>query len=113
MCVQDVGESSKAMWGEEWQNNTCIFGGSAAHPETATKIGDFGADPNKLAAGGNTYLVPPGTNVTLDFGNPSTLMVLKDAQAAGTDVGSIVADTPPDDKIIAMGKALIGLRDAA
>ena len=109
MCVQDVGESSKAMWGEQWQNNTCIFGGSAAHPETATKIGDFGAAPNKLAAGSNTYLVPQGTNVTLDFGNPSTLMTLKDAQAAGTDVGSTVADTPSDDAIIAMGKALIGL----
>lgn len=97
------------MWGEEWQNNTCIFGGSAAHPEAATKIGDFGAAPNKLSAGGNTYLVPPGTNVTLDFGSPNTLMTLQDAQAAGTDVGSTVGDTPSDDAIIAMGKVLIGL----
>ena len=36
-------------------------------------------------------------------------MTLKNAQAAGTDVGSTVADTPPDDAIIAMGKALLGL----
>jgi hypothetical protein len=109
MCVQDVGESSKAMWGEQWQNNTCIFGGSAAHPETATKIGDFGAAPNKLAAGGNTYLVPPGTNVTLDFGSPNTLVTLKAAQAAGADGGSTIADTPTDEAIIAMGEALIWL----
>ena len=23
MCVQDVGENTKAMWGEEWKGNTC------------------------------------------------------------------------------------------
>lgn len=108
MCVQDVGASTTAMWGEEWQNNTCIFGGSAAHPEAATKIGDFGSAPNKLAAGGNIYFVPPGTNVTLDFGGANTLMTLKDAQATGMDIGSTVHDTPTDEAIIDMGKALIG-----
>jgi hypothetical protein len=66
-CVQDVGIGETSGWGEEWSGNTCIFGGSAAHPSAATSIGDFGAKPHLLTAGKNTYLVPAGTNVTLDF----------------------------------------------
>jgi hypothetical protein len=70
---------------------------------------DFGANPNKLAAGKNTYLVPAGTNVTLDFGSAASLTTLKAAQAAGIDVGSTVGDTPTDEAIIAMGKTLLGM----
>ena len=110
MCVQDVGNPTAAMWGEEWQGNSCIFGGSAAHPSVATKIGDFGASPNKLAAGNNIYLVPPNTNVTLDLGAASTLMTLKAAQTAGIDVGSTVGATPTDEAIVAMGKALLKMK---
>ena len=92
------------------RGNTCIFGGSAAHPSPATKIGDFGAKPNKLAAKKNIYLVPPNTNVTLDLGGASTLMTLAVAQAAGIDVGSTVGATPTDEAIVNMGKALLGMK---
>jgi hypothetical protein len=106
MCVQDVGNSNQAMWGEEWSGNTCIFAGSSAHPGPP-KIGDFGASPHKLTAKANKYLVPEGTNVSLDFGGTSSLVTLAQAQAAGTDTGSTVGPTPSDEAIVAMGKALL------
>ena len=66
---------------ESTPKTTTVFsGGSPAHPfntTAGTKIGDFGASPNKLAAGKNIYLVPKGANVTLDFGAAATLTTLK------------------------------------
>jgi|EP01046_Picozoa_sp_COSAG06_P069498 hypothetical protein len=62
------------------KTTTVFSGGSPAHPfntTAGTKIGDFGASPNKLAAGKNIYLVPKGANVTLDFGAAATLTTLK------------------------------------
>ena len=61
-----------------------------------------------LAAGGNKYFVPLGTNITLDFGGPT--MTLAQAQAIGVDTGSTVAPTPTDEQIVAMGKKLLGMQ---
>ena len=61
---------------------------------------------DQLSAGKNKYLVPTGTNVTLDVGGPK--MTLADAQAKGVDAGSTVGDTPTDEEILSMGKALLG-----
>ena len=95
-----------SMWDEEWSNNTCIFGGSAAHPSTS-KIGDFGTAPTKQIAHNNKYLVPAGTDVWLDFYATPGRMTLAQAQATGVDTGSTVGATPTDEAIVAMGRALL------
>ena len=99
-CVLDAGVNRRPKdgsgWGEVWDNNTCIFGGGS--------IGLFAQPPHILSARGNRYLVPEGSNVTLELSGQERVS-LAAAQKMGVDVGSTVGEAPNTATVIALAKA--------